>query len=140
MERLNLHNPVIQVTHQVIVMITTAHHLMMIHPCRVQLHQQRLVLNVKKKLENVYQLKRKAKHRDTTETDSETETEKPKRKVKKASKMIVSKAKRKKSCTPPLSRTPKTPPKCSQSPTKLQDNPEATKFDPTSIPLIKTAK
>ena len=53
MERLNLHNPVIQVTHRVIVMITTAHHLMMIHPCRVRLHQQRLVLNIKNFLENI---------------------------------------------------------------------------------------
>ena len=87
-----------------------------------------------------HQLKRKAKCRDTTETDSETETEKTKRKVKKASKMKVPKAKHKKSCTSPLSRTPKTPPKCSQSPTKLQDNPEAMKFDLTSIPFIKTAK
>ena len=121
-----------------IVMITTAHHLMMIHPCQVWLHQQCLVLNIKKIRK--HQLKHKAKHRDTTETDSETETEKPKRKVKKASKMKVPKAKCKKSCTPSLSRTPKTPPKCSQSPTKLQDNPEAMKFDLTSIPLIKTAK
>ena len=93
----------------------------------------------RKKKFRKHQLKHKAKHRDTTETDSETETKKPKRKVKKVSKMKVLKAKCKKSCTPPLSRT-KTPPKCSQSPTKLQDNPEAMKFDLTSIPLIKTSK
>ena len=85
-------------------------------------------------------MKCKAKHRDTTETDSETETKKSKRKVKKVSKMKVPKTKRKKSCTPPLSKTPKTPHKCSQSPTKLQDNPEAMKFDSTSIPLIKTGR
>ena len=96
--------------------------------------------NKRKKKFRKHQLKCKAKHRDTTETDSETETKKPKRKLKKVSKMKVPKAKRKKRCTPPLSRTPKTQPKCSQSPTKLQDNPDATKFDPTSIPLIKTGK
>ena len=96
--------------------------------------------NKRKKKFRKHQLKCKEKHRDTTETDSETETKKPKRKLKKVSKMKVPKAKRKKRCTPPLSRTPKTQPKCSQSPTKLQDNPDAMKFDPTSIPLIKTGK
>ena len=120
--------------------ITTACYLMTIHPCQVWLYQQHLVLNI------IFffkcQLKHKAKHRDTTDnsSDSETETEKPKKKVKKPSKMKVPKAKRKKSYTPLLPSTPKTPPKCSQSPPEMQDNPKAVNFDPTKIPLVKTAK